>query len=52
MKTKATKQKEVVKLSDVKLLSLVAAKVKDRELFPKMVESARKYLQKVKFPTS
>lgn len=48
MKTKDTKLKELVKITESGLLSLVASKLKDRVLFPKKVEDAKKYLQKVK----
>jgi hypothetical protein len=48
MKTKDTKLKELVKVTESGLLSLVASKLKDRVLFPKKVEDAKKYLQKVK----
>lgn len=48
MKSKGTKSKELVKLPESELLSLVAAKLKDRVLFPSMVENARKFLQTVK----
>jgi stalled ribosome alternative rescue factor ArfA len=50
MKTKVTKSKKLVKVSDTALLSLVASKLKDRVLFPQQVEYAKKYLQNVKFP--
>lgn len=48
MKTKETKSKELVKLPESELLSLVAAKLKDRVLFPGMIEDARKFLHGVK----
>lgn len=48
MKTKATSSKEMVSVSESALLSLVAAKLKDRILFPQKIEEAKKYLQKVK----
>lgn len=52
MKTKETKSKELVKVSEPGLLSLVASRLKDRVLFPKKVEDAKKYLQKVKVANS
>lgn len=48
MKTKGTKSKELVKVPESGLLSLVASKLKDRVLFPKKVEDARKFLQNFK----
>lgn len=52
MKSNALKSKEVVKMSDAELLSLVASKLKGRVLFPRKIEEAKQYLQKVKFITS
>jgi hypothetical protein len=46
MRAKETKSKALVKESE--LLSSVASKLKDRVLFPKKVEDAKKYLGKVK----
>lgn len=48
MKTKGTKSEELVKVPESALLSLVASKLKDRVLFPKKVEDAKKFLQNVK----
>jgi hypothetical protein len=48
MNTKATKSKELVKVPESGLLSLVASKLKDRVLFPKKIKDAKKYLQNVK----
>ncbi len=48
MKTKGRKSKDIVKVPESGLLSLVASKLKDRVLFPKKVEDARKFLQNVK----
>ena len=48
MKAKEVKAKELVKVPKSGLLSLVASKLKDRVLFPKKVEEAKKYLQNVK----
>jgi hypothetical protein len=52
MRTMETKSKELVKVPESGLLSLVASKLKDRVLFPKMIEDAKKYLQKVKIADS
>ena len=51
MKAKETKSKKLVKVPENGLLSLVASKLKDRVLFPKKVEDAKKYLKEVKFTT-
>ncbi len=51
----STKKKIIQKLVTVPesgLLSLVAAKLRDRELFPQKVKTARKYLKKVKVSQS
>lgn len=48
MKNNVTKSKKTVKAPETELLSKVALKLKDRVLFPKKVEDAKKYLQKVK----
>ncbi len=48
MKTKETKSKELVKIPESGLLSLVASKLKDRVLFPKKIEEAKEFLQNVK----
>jgi hypothetical protein len=52
MKAKETKSTGLVKVPESGLLSLVAAKLKDRVLFPQKVEDAKKYLQKVKLAKS
>ena len=52
MKAKETKSKELVKVPESGLLSLVASKLKDRVLFPQKIEDAKKYLHKVKLTTS
>lgn len=52
MNTKVTKSKELVKVPESGLLSLVALKLKDRVLFPRKIEDAKKYLQKVKIANS
>ena len=48
MKTKRKRSTKLVKVSEPELLSLVASKLKDRELFPEKVEEAKQYLQKMK----
>ena len=48
MKTKETKSKELVKVPESGLLSLVASKLKDRVLFPKKIEEAKEFLQNEK----
>lgn len=48
MKAKVTKSKELVKVPESGLLSLVASKLKDRVLFPQKVEDAKKFLRNVK----
>jgi hypothetical protein len=48
MKTKETKSKELVKIPESDLVSLVASKLKDRVLFPKKIEEAKEFLQNVK----
>ena len=40
---------KLVKVSEHGLLSLVASKLKDRVLFPKKLEEAKKYLKEAKF---
>lgn len=40
--------KKLVRVSKSGLLSLVAARLKDRELFPKRNEEAREFLKKAK----
>lgn len=52
MKAKEAKSGKTVKVSEKGLLALVAAKLRDRDLFPEKVEDAKKYLKHVKFPTS
>ena len=51
MKAKETKSVKLVKVPENGLLYLVAAKLKDRVLFPKKVEDAKRFLKKVKFTT-
>ncbi len=45
MKKKELKSADIRKVSEVALLSLAAAKLKGRVLFPKRVAAAKKYLQ-------
>jgi hypothetical protein len=52
MKAKEAKSKELVKVPESGLLTLVASKLKGRVLFPKKVEDAKRYLQKVKITNS
>lgn len=47
MKAKKKNEDKLVKVSEKALLSLVAYRLKDRVLFPKLVESSRKFLQSV-----
>jgi len=51
MKPKNKKSKDLVKIPEPELLHLVSEKLKDRELFPKKVEAARKYLKNIKITT-
>lgn len=46
-KVKAIKVEKTANLSDAQLLTLAAAKLKGRVLFPHSVEKARKHLQNV-----
>lgn len=48
---KDTKQNKLAKMPEAELLSLVAQKLKGRNLFPEKVEAAKKYLQNAKIPT-
>ncbi len=48
MKGKEQKSRELVKVPESVLLSLVVSKLKDRVLFPKKVEDAKRYLQGLK----
>ena len=48
MNNNITNSKEPVKAPEVAFLSTVTLKLKDRVIFPKKVEDAKKYLQKVK----
>lgn len=52
MKAKKTNAKEWVKVPETGLLSLVASKLKDRDLFPEKVAEAKNYLRKVKIAKS
>lgn len=52
MKTKENKSKELVKIAESGLLSLVSSKLKDRVLFPEKVEKTKEYLKGAKFVKS
>ncbi len=45
MKAKENTKKQLARTSKAGVLSLVAAKLKDRVLFPEKIETAKKYLQ-------
>jgi hypothetical protein len=45
MKAKENTKKQLVRTSKSNALSLAAAKLKDRILFPEKIETAKKYLQ-------
>ena len=47
MKAKEKPAKRLTKVAKLKLLSSVAEKLKDRELFPKKNEEARNYMRRV-----
>jgi len=47
METKDKEQESLVKVPEKGLLSLVAAKLKGRTLFPNQIEEAKKYLKRV-----
>ena len=47
MKTKEIKQENLVNVSEKSLLSLVADRLKDRNLFPKKIEKAKEYLKDI-----
>lgn len=51
METKENKTEEMVKVPQSGLLSLVASKLKGRNLFPKKVENAKKYMSNAKLAT-
>lgn len=46
MNIKVSESKQLVKVPESALLSFVASKLKDRVLFPKMIDEAKKYLKK------
>ncbi|MGN6437348.1 MAG: hypothetical protein ACTHMM_12485 [Agriterribacter sp.] len=50
MQRKDNKDEKLVKVSEAALLSLVADRLKGRNLFPEKVEEAKKYLQNAKLP--
>ncbi len=45
MKNRENKSHKLVKIEESELLTLVASKLKNRTLFPKKIENAKKYLQ-------
>ena len=45
MKTKETQQENLVKVPEKEFLSLVAQKLKDRNLFPEKIEKAKELLK-------
>jgi hypothetical protein len=49
MKTKENKSKELVKITESDLLSLVSEKLKNRVLFPDKVEKIKEHLKGAKF---
>lgn len=49
MKTNEVKTEKYVSVSESTLISLVSSKLKDRVLFPKKVETARKFLNNLHF---
>lgn len=52
MKTKVNKSKELVKVAETGLLSLVSSKLKNRVLFPEKVKKTKEYLKGAKFARS
>ena len=52
MKTKENKSKELIKITESDLLSLVSAKLKNRVLFPEKVEKIKEHLKGAKFAKS
>ncbi len=48
MKAKEPKKQNMVKVPESALLSLVAAKLKNRNLFPEKVEDTKKYIKDLK----
>ena len=49
MNTKETKSKALTKEQQTALISLVAERLKDKVLFPRQIEEARKFLKNAKF---
>ena len=47
METKDKNGQRFVKIPEKELLSLVAEKLKDRDLFPQKTEAAKDYLKKI-----
>jgi len=52
MELKEKKQETMVTIPEKDLLSLVAAKLKGRVLFPKKHEEAKKFLETISRPTT
>jgi hypothetical protein len=52
MKAKESKKVKMVTIPESELLALVAFKLKDRELFPKKVEEAKRIMKNAKFSFS
>jgi len=52
MKAKENKKKKMVPVPKSVLLSLVAARLKDRTLFPEKIEEVKKYLQQAEVSVS
>jgi hypothetical protein len=49
MENEKTKNSKYVKVSETALLSLVSSKLKERILFPKKVETAKKFLNNLHY---
>jgi hypothetical protein len=49
MKSSDKDTEQMVQVTEAKLLSLVGSKLKGRLLFPKKVEDAKKFFNKIKF---
>lgn len=49
MENKVIKTNKYIKVSEAALLSLVSSKLKERILFPKKVETAKKFLDNLHF---
>lgn len=49
MNSEETKSKALTKEERIALISLVAERLKDKVLFPRQIEEAKKFLKNVKF---